>query len=333
MLIIIADTFAQPPEKMSYQAVIRNSSNQLVTNTNIGMQINILKGSNTGTAVYIERHFPTTNENGLVSIEIGEGTIVSGSFSAIDWKNGTYFIKTEVDLNGGDNYIIEGTSQILSVPYALHAKTAETVTGTITETDPVYSSSVTSGITATDTANWNNKQEQLTDGIGIRIVGNTISATGGCYPVDFYLGQDTLGGIVYYIYISSDGKEHGLVVSKTESNAKWQNTTVLNNANHSWDGAYNTNLMTNSPAKTYVESLGEGWYLPSIDELSILWHNRFHVNKVLSDTGSTLLSNTAKYWSSTEYNASFAWIFEFNNGFGGGNDKLSLVSVRAIKAF
>jgi trimeric autotransporter adhesin len=125
LIVLCGITFAQVPEKMSYQAVIRNSSGQLSVNTNIGMQISIIQGSSTGTAVYVERHFPTTNVNGLVSLEIGGGTVVSGSFAAIDWANGPYFVKTETDPSGGANYTITGTSQILSVPYALHAKTAE----------------------------------------------------------------------------------------------------------------------------------------------------------------------------------------------------------------
>src|SRR5690606_5012921 len=74
-----------------------------------------------GPEVYIERQFPTTNTNGLASIEIGNGTVVNGDFIAIDWANGPYFIKTEIDLNGGSSYTITGTSQLLSVPYALYA--------------------------------------------------------------------------------------------------------------------------------------------------------------------------------------------------------------------
>ena len=136
-VLLTASVFAQSPEKMSYQAVIRNSSDQLVTNQVIGMQISILQGSTIGLAVYVETQTPTTNENGLVSIEIGAGT-TSDDFSAIDWANGPYFIKTETDTAGGTNYTITGTSQLLSVPYAMHAKTAETVTGGITETDPVF---------------------------------------------------------------------------------------------------------------------------------------------------------------------------------------------------
>lgn len=130
-IIMTASLWAQSPEKMSYQAVVRDGSNNLVTSSAVGMQISILQGSPSGTAVYTETQTPTTNANGLVSIEIGGGTVVSGDFSTIDWANDSYFIKTETDPTGGTSYTITDTSQLLSVPYALHAKTAETVTGGI----------------------------------------------------------------------------------------------------------------------------------------------------------------------------------------------------------
>jgi len=104
---------------MSYQAVIRNSSSTLVTSTLVGMRISILHGSSTGKPVYEETHIRSTNENGLVSLEIGTGTIISGSFPGISWSDGPYFLKTETDLTGGSNYTIEGSVQLLSVPYAL----------------------------------------------------------------------------------------------------------------------------------------------------------------------------------------------------------------------
>ncbi|MCE9538617.1 MAG: hypothetical protein K8R85_05290, partial [Bacteroidetes bacterium] len=134
VLLFVVSVHAQAPQKMSYQAVIRNSGGTLLTSTLVGMQISILQGSSTGTPVYVETQTPTTNVNGLVSIEIGGGT----GFDAINWANGPYFIKTETDVAGGTNYSISGTSQLLSIPYALHAKTADSLIGTITETDPAF---------------------------------------------------------------------------------------------------------------------------------------------------------------------------------------------------
>jgi hypothetical protein len=157
-LLMTVSVLAQAPEKMSYQAVVRDAGNALVTSQAVGMQLSILQGSTSGSSVYTETQTPTTNINGLVSIEIGSGTVVSGTFNTIDWSAGPYFIKTETDPTGGTTYTITGTSQLMSVPYALHAKTAESITGTVnyTETDPVFGASIAIGITALDTANWNN---------------------------------------------------------------------------------------------------------------------------------------------------------------------------------
>lgn len=90
---------------MSYQAVVRDASDLLVSNTTVGIQISILQTSAVGTAVFIERHTPITNANGLATIEIGAGTLVSGNFGTIDWAAGPYYIKTETDPNG-EQYIV-----------------------------------------------------------------------------------------------------------------------------------------------------------------------------------------------------------------------------------
>lgn len=124
----VTAAIAQAPDQMTYQSVIRNTSNGLVTNTAVGVQISILQSSPTGVASYIERHTPTTNSNGLATFEIGNGTPVAGSFATIDWSAGPYYLKTETDINGGTTYTISATTQLLSVPYALYANTAENVT-------------------------------------------------------------------------------------------------------------------------------------------------------------------------------------------------------------
>ena len=124
-VLISASLWAQAPQKMSYQSVIRNASNALVINQKVGIRISLLQGSETGTAVYSETHTPTTNANGLASLEIGGGTVSTGDFSKIDWSKGPYFVKTETDASGGTNYSLTTTSQLLSVPYALYAANSQ----------------------------------------------------------------------------------------------------------------------------------------------------------------------------------------------------------------
>lgn len=113
---------AQAPEKFSYQAIIRNASNALITNAPVGVKISILKTSAAGTVVYAETQTPTTNANGLISIQIGAGTVISGTIAGINWGTDSYYIKTETDPGGGTAYSIAGTTQLLSVPYALYAR-------------------------------------------------------------------------------------------------------------------------------------------------------------------------------------------------------------------
>lgn len=120
-ILFTALTFAQAPQKMSYQSVIRNGSNALVANTPVGMRISILQGSATGTAQYVETHTTTTNTNGLATLAIGTGTPVTGTMAAVNWSAGPFFIKTETDPAGGTNYTITGTSELMSTPYALYA--------------------------------------------------------------------------------------------------------------------------------------------------------------------------------------------------------------------
>jgi uncharacterized protein (TIGR02145 family) len=123
-IVLTIASFAQAPQKFSYQSVIRNAGNQLVAYQSVGIKISVLQGSANGAAVYAETHNPLTNANGLATLEIGGGAVLSGNFANINWANGPYFVKTETDLNGGSNYTITSTTQLLSVPYALYAANA-----------------------------------------------------------------------------------------------------------------------------------------------------------------------------------------------------------------
>jgi uncharacterized protein (TIGR02145 family) len=126
-IFLAVNVWAQAPQSFSYQAVVRATDNALVSNKQVGMRISLLKGSETGTAVYVETHTPTSNANGLVSIAIGGGTkdASSTAFASIDWSKGPYFIKTETDLFGGINYTFTSISQLLSVPFALYAANSQ----------------------------------------------------------------------------------------------------------------------------------------------------------------------------------------------------------------
>lgn len=128
LLLSIVSLQAQTPERISYQAIIRNGDNTLVTDTAISVEVIIRQATPNGNNIYEEIHEITTNSNGLVSLEIGSGNVVAGDFNTIPWHANTYFVETLVDVSGGNDFSLIGISQLLSVPYALHAKTAENLT-------------------------------------------------------------------------------------------------------------------------------------------------------------------------------------------------------------
>ena len=124
LALTVTATFAQAPQKFTYQAVVRDAGNDLVSSQAVGVRVSILQGGTNGTVVYQETHTAVTNANGLMTLQIGGGTVMNGDFPTIDWATGPYFLKTETDPTGGTDYTIEGTQQLLSVPYALYAGNA-----------------------------------------------------------------------------------------------------------------------------------------------------------------------------------------------------------------
>jgi uncharacterized protein (TIGR02145 family) len=151
--------FTQAPDLISYQTIIRNSNNELVANVPVGVRISILSGSAADVLWYQEEHKVSTNLNGLAYLNIGSGALLFGTMSGIDWSKGPFYIKSETDPTGGKNYSLVVVSRLLSVPYTIYAKTAEKLTGPITELDPLFNASIAKGITAADTALWNSESD------------------------------------------------------------------------------------------------------------------------------------------------------------------------------
>jgi hypothetical protein len=129
LLICVAffslNAMAQAPEGINYQAVVRDLAGATITNAPVGLKLALLQGSSTGTIVYEESFSTFSNDFGLVNVVFGEGTVINGSFTTVDWSNGPYFIEVAADVTGGTAYSVLGSQQLMSVPYALYAKSAE----------------------------------------------------------------------------------------------------------------------------------------------------------------------------------------------------------------
>jgi len=357
VLSISTTLLAQAPSRMSYQAIIRSSTNELIINRVVGMKISILHGSSTGTAVYMETQTPTTNANGLVSIEIGGAS----GFESIDWADGTYFIKTESDPSGGVNYTITHTSQLLSVPYALFA---ENSANGMTVDDVLKLASIEEGAEVNVNADWNatsgdalilNKPEGISgDGSEtVVIAGTNIVVTGtGTYTNPYiinstattshYIGELFQGGIIVSVW-KTGGIEHGLIASLTDISlpAIWSNVTELVgiSAQSPFDGQLNTNAIiaqsghTTSAAKLCNDYVSDGysdWYLPALWELHQCYNAAYIVNTILGARNGFQFSY---YWSSTESYDNYAGFHYFDYGTTYFDYKSSANSVRAVRKF
>ncbi|NQY05871.1 MAG: DUF1566 domain-containing protein [Flavobacteriaceae bacterium] len=128
LVLLSCVVYGQTPEKLSYQAVVRNASGDIIPNQLVGLQLILRQASPTGTAIYTETFTLTTNDYGLIDLAIGTGT-TTDNFSTINWANGPFFIETSIDITGGTTYALLGTTELLSVPFALYAKNATQVTG------------------------------------------------------------------------------------------------------------------------------------------------------------------------------------------------------------
>ena len=331
-------SFGQAPESFKYQAVVRDNSGNIIADQTVGVQITIRRGSANGTVVYQESFSPSTNVFGLVNLELGNGTLANASLENIDWASGPYFIETAVDGTGGTNYTVLGTSQLMSVPYALYAKTSgngegpqgpqgppgnvgpEGPQGIQGPPGPVYSA-----------------------GTGIDITNNVISttATSSC---GFSIGQTYQGGIIFYLDASGC---HGLMCAPTDQSTElpWYNGSHIDTyaygngvgagdgnsqAIRRWQGVC-ASCYASELCQDFYTDFYDDWYLPSKYELNLMHQNIGYGNVLgLGNVGNF---SPSFYWSSTEYNEPDAWGQDFYYGTQMSGDKSFPAYVRAIRAF
>lgn len=225
--LIVMPVFAQAPEKMNYQGVARDNSGNVLANQAIGLQVKLHSGTSGGTVVYSETHAVSTNGFGLFNVQIGAGSNVSGTFSSIGWGTDAFYVEVLMDASGGTNYLSMGTQQLISVPYALYAKTS----GTPGATGPAGPTGATGagaqGPTGATGVTGSTGATGLTgnDGTSVVIQGSVANAASlpltGNSQGDGYITQDT-GHL--WVWTGSSWSDAGLIQGPTGATGATGNT-------------------------------------------------------------------------------------------------------------
>jgi uncharacterized protein (TIGR02145 family) len=324
-VLITATTFAQAPEKMSYQAVIRNSGDALVTNQAVGMRISILQTTATGTAVYVETQTPTTNINGLVSLEIGTGTPVTGTFAAINWANGPYFIKTETDPTGSTTYTITGTSQLMSVPYALYSATSGDSSALQSQVASLQTTTYPNVLIGTQY--WMEKNLEVTNyrnGDIIPYVSDPTAWAGLTTGAWCYYNNDTESGYgkLYNWYAVTDPRGLAPTGWHVPIEAEW---TIITNF-----------LGGENVAGGNMKTTGtKSWITPNTAATNSSGFSGLPGGARSSVGAFSNIGSIGNWWSSTEANTGAAWFrdlgYNNDNVFTGNTGKGTGFSVRCLR--
>lgn len=333
LFIVITSYFvtnAQSPEKFSFQAVVVDNANNPITNQSVGLRISLLEDSLTGIVAYQETHTSTTTSNALISIEIGNG-ITTDNFTSLDWGSYSYYVKTEFDIDNNGTYDLENTAQLLSVPYALHAKTVDSVNNVsgVNTGDQDLSSfltaevdgSVTNEIELPTTASvgdmvyWDGNAWQLISG---GTEGAFLQFTSGVpkwVVQPSKVGDVKDGGIVFWVDATGYS---GLIVDLNDlTSATWgcdgtdvpgTEGTAITTGHSNTSNILRYCTTTNIAADLCNKSNNGGfsdWFLPTKDEFDQLANNINIVNNKLTENGGTALPTSGGsdnyYWTSRSY--------------------------------
>jgi hypothetical protein len=316
-LLFISFTIAQTPQGFSYQAILHNTEGDVLAVKQVGLRVSIISNS---TPVCVEEFSTTTNRFGMVVLALG--SVNPADFASIDWSTGTFYIKIELDPNGGTSYSDMGTTQILSVPFSLYAKKAEnTFSGNYSDLSgkPDLSKYLTSEVDGSIT----NEIELPTDAAaGDMVYYNGTSWTRIEKPTDpnfkYTLEWDFTNIKPYWKIrlpsVSYNGTTIYVYPTDNSTGIRWYNGEyITTNARSTMDGKTNTSLIVatqgvGSYAAQICDDLVafgfDDWYLPSKDELNAIYQDKEAIGGF----------SNAYYWSSTEYSNTDAWGQDFNNG-------------------
>jgi hypothetical protein len=286
---------AQAPQGFNYQATVRNSVGALIINQNVFFKFNVMLNSQTSLPVYSETHQAPTDDLGQVNLVIGTGTPTSGTFAGINWASGTYYLG--IELNTGSGYVAMGTTQLLSVPYALYANTSGSTTG---------------------------NSGGLTHYVGELFGGGIVVSVWKTAGVEHGLIA-SLTDLSSGIQWTRPAFQNTLIGLAAQSN---RDGFVNTNAIVAQAGAgtdYAAGLCRAYNAGGFTD-----WYLPAKNELAQCYNSLQIVNEVLGDTNGF---QSSVYWSSTENSSGYAWFQYFFDGSTGTSFKSGSSAVRAVRRF
>jgi hypothetical protein len=321
-LLLTAITFAQAPEGFNYQAVVKDAAGDIMMSTTIGVQVQLRETSIAGSVIYTETHSPTTNANGVFNLIVGQGTSTD-TFNTIDWANDLHFLEISMDITNGSAYVSVGTTQLMSVPYAVQAATATTLPNGI---DQGYIEALEARIAALDT------RLTVLEPLPPANVGD-LRAGGVVFWVD---PADNTRGLVCALSDYATSVAWGCSGANLPSVPDVINFPPVGPGTEIGDGITNTNgILTDcptAPAALAARSLGPEWFLPSAKELNEMYLRRAIINATASTNGGANFT-TNYYLSSTEYGSINEWVQNFNDGFQIDGGKSNTSSVRAVRAF
>ena len=349
-VLFCAITFSQNvPQGINYQALARDTAGADLENDTLIVQFSII---NSGSVSWQENHTVTTNDFGLFTAIIGNGTTTNGgssiTFDLIDWGAAAHSLKVEIDY--GNGYLDMGTTDFMSVPYSLHAKTAANVD----PTDELQSLSISGDTLSISSGNYiilPTITYGCTDSTASNYNSSAITDDGSC-SYFLVVGDSHQGGIIFYL----DGNGGGLIAAPTDQSngADWGcSTTQISGADGFQIGTGGQNTIeievgctTPGTAADICANLSLGgysdWFLPSRDELNIMYYNIGQGNVLgLGNIGSFA---NGTYYSSTQAGVSYAWGQVFvNSGTNTGGDQYMFsknhpsatvnFNVRAVRAF